>query len=91
VCREIRDCVHSGIKSSCGILKYQSVQFEDAFMCAGASCTSDPPHVAIVVSGKHWRCSIRRRQCGDLSEGQLMWFGDSGTPRQVTSTCTSGE
>ena len=28
------------------------VQFEDAFMCAGTSCTSDPPRVATVVSGK---------------------------------------
>ena len=92
VCRGIRDCVHSGIKSSCGILKYQSVQFEDAFMCAGASCTSDPPHVAILgLEKKNWRCSKRGHQKGKLSEGQLMWFGDSGTPRQVTSTCTSGE
>ena len=39
VCREVRGCVHSGIKSACGILKYQGDQFEDAFMCAGASCT----------------------------------------------------
>ena len=86
VCREIRCCVHSGIKSACGILKYQGVQFEDAFMCPGASCTLDPPHVAVVVSEKKWVCSIRGRQKGDLSEGQLMWFGESGVRRQDPST-----
>ena len=81
VCREIKHCVYSGIKSVCRVLKYQGVQFEDAFMCAGASCTSDPPHVAIVVS-KKWRCSILDCQKGDLCEGQLMWFGESGVTRQ---------
>ena len=85
VCREVRDCVHSGIKRACEILKYQGVQFEDAFMCAGASCTSDPPHLATVVSEKKWKCSIFRRQCGDLSEGQLMWFGESGVTKQDSS------
>eukprot|EP00731_Ephydatia_muelleri_P003967 Em0002g143a len=75
VCREVRGCVHSVIKRACGILKYQGVQFEDAFMCAGASCTSDAPHLATVVSKKKWKCSIRRHQRGDLCEGQLMWFG----------------
>ncbi|KAL5506720.1 hypothetical protein EMCRGX_G008450 [Ephydatia muelleri] len=74
VCREVRGCVHSGIKTACGILKYQGVQFEDAFMCAGACCTSDLPHVAIIVSEKKWRCSIVGDQCGDLCEGQLMWY-----------------
>eukprot|EP00731_Ephydatia_muelleri_P012653 Em0006g1547a len=86
VCREIRCCVHSGIKSACGILKYQGVQFEDGFMCAGASCTSDPSHVAVVVSEKKWKCSIRGHQSGDLSECQLMWFGESGVRRQDPST-----
>ena len=86
VCREIRCCVHSGIKSACGILKYQGVQFKDAFMCAGASCTSDPSHVAVVVSEKRWVCSIRGHQKGDLSECQLMWFGESGVRRQDPST-----
>ncbi|KAL5499456.1 hypothetical protein EMCRGX_G010879 [Ephydatia muelleri] len=85
VCREIRCSVHSGIKSACGILKYQGVQFEDAFMCPGASCTLDPPHVAVVVSEKKWVCSIRGRQKGDLSECQLMWFGESGVRRQDPS------
>ncbi|KAL5499418.1 hypothetical protein EMCRGX_G010828 [Ephydatia muelleri] len=85
VCREIRCCVHSGIKSACGILKYQGVQFEDAFMCAGASCTLDPPHVATVVSEKKWICSIVGDQSGDLSECQLMWFGESGVRRQDPS------
>ena len=83
VCREIRGCVHSGIKRACGILKYQGVQFEDAFMCAGASCTSDLPHVATVVMEKKWKCSIRGCQRGDLCEGQLMWFGD--VTKQVPS------
>ena len=85
VCREVRDCVHSGIKSACGILKYQGVQFEDAFMCAGGSCTSDLPHVATIVSKKKWKCSIRRHQRGDLCEGQLMWFGESGVTKQEPS------
>ena len=85
VCREIRCCVHSGIKSACGILKYQSIQFEDAFMCAGASCASDPPHIAKVVSRK-WECGIRGHQNGDLSEGQLMWFSESGVTEQDRST-----
>eukprot|EP00731_Ephydatia_muelleri_P035081 Em0095g11a len=71
VCREIRCCVHSGIKSACGILKYQGVQFKDAFMCAGASCTSDPSHVAVVVSEKKWKCSIVGDQRGDLNPVSL--------------------
>ena len=86
VCREIRCCVHSGIKSACGILKYHGVQFRDAFMCAGGSCTFDPPHAAVVVSEKKWKCSIRGHQKGDLSEDQLMWFGESGVRRQDPST-----
>ena len=87
VCTEIRCCVHSGIKSACGILKYQGVLFEDAFICAGASCISDPPHVAVVISAaKKWKCSNRGRQSGDLSEDQLMWFGESGVRRQDPST-----
>ncbi|KAL5506553.1 hypothetical protein EMCRGX_G008217 [Ephydatia muelleri] len=85
VCREIRGCVHSAIKTACGILKYQGVQFEDAFMCAGASCTSDLPHLATVVLEKKWKCSIRRHQRGDLCEGQLMWFGESGVMNQDPS------
>ena len=85
VCREIRCSFHSGIKSACGILKYQGDQFEDGFMCPGASCTSDPSHVAVVVFEKKWKCSIRGRQSGDLSEGQLMWFGESGVRRQDPS------
>ena len=85
VCREIRCCVHSGIMSACGILKYQGVQFEDAFMCAGASCTSDPPHVATVVLEKKWICSIVGDQSGDLSEDQLMWFVESGVTKQDPS------
>ena len=73
VCSKIRDCVYSGIKGACSILKCQGVQFEDAFMCAGGSCRSDPPHVALVC-GNQWECSILNCQNGDLSEGQLMWL-----------------
>ena len=78
--RSIRDCVHSGIKTACTTLKYHVVQFEDAFMCAGPSCTLDPRHVAIVVrkgQSYKWKCTIVRYQNGDLSEDQLMWLGDS--------------
>ena len=80
-CREIRGLVHNGIKSACSVLKYHNVQLEDAFMCAGARCTSDPPHVAVVVCSRHssgpvykWRCTILEDQNGDLSEDQLMWL-----------------
>ena len=90
VCREeIRDSVYSGIKSACGVLKYHGVQFEDAFMCAGASCTSYAPHVAVVVRSK-WKCTIIERQNGDLSEGQLMWLGESTNMKQDRSS-TLGE
>eukprot|EP00731_Ephydatia_muelleri_P004232 Em0002g408a len=37
---------------------------------------------ATVVSKKKWKCSIRRHQRGDLCEGQLMWFGESGVTKQ---------
>ena len=96
VCRGIRDSVHSGIKSACGVLKYHDVQFEDAFMCAGASCTSDPPHVAVVVCSRSprgpvykWKCTIIGRQNGDLSEDQLMWLGESAV--SIEDPSTSGE
>ena len=85
VCREVRDCVHSGIKSACGILKYQGVQFEDAFMCAGASCTSDPPHVAIVTTVGplyRWKCTVRGDQIGDLSNNQLVWYNEDTVTKQ---------
>ena len=90
VCREIRGLVHSGIKSACSVLKYHNVQFEDAFMCAGAHCTSDPPHVAVVVcsrSAYKWKCTIKDDQNGDLSEDQLMWYGvQTGLEDQKPST-----
>ena len=87
MCREIRGLVHSGVKSACSVLKYHNVQLEDAFMCAGARCTSDPPHVAIVVcsrSAYKWKCTILEDQNGDLSEDQLMWLG--GNKHQKPST-----
>ena len=90
VCKEIRGYVHSGIKSACSVLKYHNVQFEDAFMCAGARCTSDPPHVAVVVcsrSAYKWKCTILEDQNGDLSEDQLMWLGvQTGLEDQKPST-----
>ena len=93
VCREIRDSVYSGIKSACGVLKYQGVQFEDAFMCAGASCTSYPPHVAVVVPSRlprglvfKWLCTRKESQNGCLSVGQLMWLGESTVTKQAPST-----
>ena len=95
VCREIRGLVHSGIKSACSVLKYHNVQFEDAFMCAGARCTSDPPHVAVVVcsrSAYKWKCTILEDQNGDLSDDQLMWldgkvrFAQTGLEDQKPST-----
>ena len=96
VCRDIRDSVHRGIKSACGVLKYHDVQFEDAFMCAGASCTSDPPHVAVVVCSRSsrgpvykWKCSIEGDQIGHLSEDQLMWLGESAVSKEDPSI--SGE
>ena len=96
VCREIRDSVHRGINSVCGVLKYHDVKFEDAFMCAGASCTSDPRHVAVVVRSRSprgpvykWKCSLEGDQIGDLSEDQLMWLGESAVSKEDPST--SGE
>ena len=93
VCREIRGLVHSGIKSACSVLKYHNVQLEDAFMCAGARCTSDPPHVADVVCSRHpsgpvykWRCTSRGAQRGDLSEDQLMWLQGSVTDQKPSTT-----
>ena len=83
--REIRGLVHSGIKSACSLLKYHNVKFEDAFMCAGDRCTSDPPHVAVVVcsrSAYKWKCTILEDQNGDLSEDQLMWLGKSIARKQ---------
>ena len=91
VCSEIRGLVHSVIKSACSVLKYHNVQFEDAFMCVGARCTSDPPHVAVVVCSRlpsgpvyKWKCTSRGAQRGEVSEDQLMWLG--GVTEQCPST-----
>ena len=94
VCREIRNSVYSGIKSACSVLKYHGVQFEDAFMCAGPRCTSDPPHVAVVVHKGltyKWNCTIVYHQTGDLSEDQLKWLRESAVNKQdATSSGDSG-
>ena len=90
VCKTIRDHTYSGIDSACSLLKYNAVLFEDAFMCAGTSCASDPPHVAVVVVSSRssnrqvhkWRCTVIGDQSGDLSENQLMWFGESAVAKQ---------
>ena len=93
VCREIRDSVYSGIRSACSVLKYRGVQFEDAFMCGGAACASDPPHLAEVVCSRSlskpvskWKCAINDEQTGDLSEDQLMWLGESAVNKQVATS-----
>ena len=92
VCKAIRDSVHSGIKHACSVLKYSGVQFEDAFMCAGPRCTSDPPHVAVVVSKGltyKWKCTIVGDQNGDLGEDQLMWL-DEGAVNKQDATSSGG-
>ena len=92
VSRQARDSVYKGIKRACSVLKYHNVQFEDAFMCAGTRCTTDPPHVAVVVcsrSAYKWKCTILESQNGDLSEDQLMWLGgfvQTGLEDQKPST-----
>ena len=86
VCREIRDSVFSGIKSACSVLKYHGVLFEDAFMCAGPRCRSDPLHLAVVVCARSWKCTIREYQTGDLSEDQLKWVTESAVKVQYPST-----
>ena len=95
VCREIRSLVHSGIKSACSVLKYHDVQFEDGFMCTGARCTADPPHVAVVVcrrstfkwkSAYKLKCTILKGQNGDLSKDQLMWLSKKKKKSVETSS-----
>ena len=86
VCREIRNSVYSGIKSACSVLKYHGVQFEDAFMCSGPRCRSDPPHLAVVVCARSWKCTIREYQMGGLSEDQLKWVTESAVMVQCPST-----
>ena len=86
VCREIRDSVYSGIKSACSVLKYHGFQFEDAFMCAGPTCRSDPPHLAVVVCARSWKCTIREYQTGGLSRDQLKWVTESAIMVQCPSS-----
>lgn len=82
---EIKDCVISGIKSACSELKYDDIHFEEAFLCAGKECTSDGPHLAVVMSfslSHHgasrdeymWKCSVIGEQSGRLKKHQLKWF-----------------
>ena len=93
VYREIRDCIHSGIMSACRALKC-SVQFQDAFMCAGPRCNSESPHLAVVVHLKSsspvykWRCTIFEDQNGDLTEDQLMWLREADVTKH--NCCPSG-
>ena len=83
-CKAIRDCIHSSIRSACSVLKYQDAQIEDAFICTGADCTSEPLHVAIVEGepANMWRCSKIDYQTGDLSREQLMWLTDTNNSKQ---------
>ena len=85
-CREIRECVHSGIKHVLSKLKYRTIEPEDAFLCGGKECTSEPRHLAEVVlpQGK-WKCTKKRRQHGGLSGGQLMWLSESSLAKQDTT------
>ena len=83
---EIRDHVNNSIKSACSVLNYCDVQFDDAFVCAGASCASDPPHASVVVHSKSqykWKCTIIERQNGRLSNDQLKWLS-------TVDYCTAG-
>lgn len=89
LCSEVRDCILIGIRNTCSVLKYHDVRFEDAFMCKGASCTSDPPHVSVVVHPRSsnrsvykWKCTIIENQWGYLSEDQLMWVGKKGVSKR---------
>ena len=88
-CREIRECIHSGINHAFSKLKYHNLKFEDAFLCAGAKCSSDSRHLARVVisdSIKKWNCTIIDSQQEGLSVGQLMWLGESAVSKEYTST-----
>ena len=84
ICRRVKDCVHSTIKEACNSLKYNDINFEDAFVCTGDRCASELSHLAEVVctesSGGHtvyrWKCTILPTQCGELSQDQLIWWCD---------------
>ena len=94
VCREIRDCVYSSIKSVCRVLNYRNVQFEDAFICVGAGCSSEPPHVAVVTSiGSvyKWRCTVKGDQIGDLRKDQLMWCSEADEQSPLSEEYISAE
>ena len=89
-CREIRELVHSGINHAISKLNYCNLKFEDAFLCAGAECSSDSRHLARVVvtsdSINKWNCTTMDSQKGDLSVGQLMWLGESAVSKEDLST-----
>ena len=93
VCREIRECVHSGIKSACRVLGYHDVHFEDSFMCLEASCNTDRPHVVLVMQSMSTRGLVYKRKCSitgdhrsDLSESELMWLGKTALTEQHNAT-----
>eukprot|EP00731_Ephydatia_muelleri_P009364 Em0004g1702a len=77
--REIRGYVTCGIKSACSVLKYHDVQLEDSFSCCGDLCSSDPLHLATVVTSRgseyKWKCTLVGDQMGDLSEDQYPDLG----------------
>lgn len=81
--KEIKECILSGIKTACSALKYDDIHFEEAFLCSGAECAQDLPHLAEVTSYQRdpnqeviheWMCSLINHQRGCLSKHQLMWF-----------------
>eukprot|EP00731_Ephydatia_muelleri_P008393 Em0004g731a len=76
-CREVIRLVRQGIENAYSLLNYTSMQFEEALMCPGTSCASEPAHLALVVkrSGIYkWKCTVEGDQRGDLTEKQLMWL-----------------
>ena len=98
LCGETRDCIFKGIKNACCVLKYHDIQFEDAFVCKGANCASDPPHVSVVVHPRStnrsvykWKCTIIENQWGYLNEDQLMWIEKKAVKKRKVEECSSND
>ena len=84
---EVKKCVLNGITHALRELKYSWLTVEGAFICTGADCKADPHHLAQVIHSDtiQWNCTIIDSQQGGLSEGQLMWLGESGSINQDTT------
>lgn len=76
--KDIRDCLHLGIREACNALKYEGVELQDAFVCSGARCEMHPCHLAVVCRGPQkelaWRCTVSEGEVGALTIDQQMWF-----------------